>query len=218
MLQNPYLSLKMNHMYKVIPFLIFVTILISNSTYLSQSFSCDSIEITNVDYTPDSLNRISLMASNANLDIVSYPGFVLLNDIGDTMAKEMVNYFGIGHFPQQHFLQVYQPITNPFAGTVELHSWFYDSLRCVFPFILDTTLYSLNRQLEFISVHPNPTSDILFVKGIDEKFEYIVLDISGKKLLSGMGNPIAISNLKRGSYYITVSSDNKIYSEQIIKY
>ena len=218
MLQNPYLSIKMNDMHKIIPFLIFATILISNSTYLSQSFSCDSIEITNVDYTPDSLNRISLMASNANLDIVSYPGFVLLNDIGDTMAKEMVNYFGIGHFPQQHFLQVYQPITNPFAGTVELHSWFYDSLRCVFPFILDTTLYSLNRQLEFISVHPNPTSDILFVKGIDEKFEYIVLDISGKKLLSGIGNPIAISNLKRGSYYITVSSDNKIYSEQIIKY
>ena len=218
MLQNPYLSIKMNDMHKIIPFLIFATILISNSTYLSQSFSCDSIEITNVDYTPDSLNRISLMASNANLDIVSYPGFVLLNDIGDTMAKEMVNYFGIGHFPQQHFLQVYQPITNPFAGTVELHSWFYDSLRCVFPFILDTTLYSLNKQLEFISVHPNPSSDILFVKGIDEKFEYIVLDISGKKLLSGIGNPIAISNLKRGSYYITVSSDNKIYSEQIIKY
>ena len=218
MLQNPYLSIKMNDMHKIIPFLIFASILISNSTYLSQSFSCDSIEITNVDYTPDSLNRISLMASNANLDIVSYPGFVLLNDIGDTMAKEMVNYFGIGHFPQQHFLQVYQPITNPFAGTVELHSWFYDSLRCVFPFILDTTLYSLNRQLEFISVHPNPTSDILFVKGIDEKFEYIVLDISGKKLLSGIGNPIAISNLKRGSYYITVSADNKIYSEQIIKY
>ena len=88
----------------------------------------------------------------------------------------------------------------------------------LFPFILDTTLYSLNKELEFISVHPNPTSDILFVKGIDEKFEYVVLDISGKKLLSGVGNPIAISNLKRGSYYITVSSDNKIYSEQIIKH
>ena len=216
--QNRYLFLNLNNMYKLITYLILVNISILNSTYLSQSFSCDSIEITNVDYTPDSLNRISLMASNANLDIISYPGFVLLNDIGDTMAKEIVNYFGIGHFPQQHFLQVYHPITNPFTGTVELHSWFYDSLRCVFPFILDTTLYSLNKELEFISVHPNPTSDILFVKGIDEKFEYVVLDISGKKLLSGVGNPIAISNLKRGSYYITVSSDNKIYSEQIIKH
>ena len=61
-------------------------------------------------------------------------------------------------------------------------------------------------------------SDKLAVKGIDEKFEYVVLDIGGKQLLSGVGNPIAISSLKRGSYYITVVSENKIYSEQIIKH
>ena len=72
--------------------------------------------------------------------------------------------------------------------------------------------------MEFISVYPNSTSDILFVKGIDEKFEYVVLDIVGKQLLSGVGNPIAISNLKRGSYRITVSFDNKVYSELIIKH
>lgn len=218
MLQNLYLHLNLINMSKMLTYLILIGIFISNHFYYSQSFSCDSIELTNVDYTPDSLNQISLMASNGNLDIISYPGFVLLNDIGDTMAKEVVNYFGIGHFPQQHFLQVYQPILNPFAGTIELHSMFYDSLICIFPFILDTTLYSLNKQMEFISVYPNPTSDILFVKGIDEKFEYVVLDIGGKQLLSGVGNPIAISSLKRGSYYITVSFDNKVYSELIIKH
>ena len=217
MRQNHYLYLKLIDMHKIIPFLIFISIIISNSTY-SQFFSCDSIQISNVNYTPDSLNQISLMASNANLDIISYPGFVLLNDIGDTMAKEVVNYFGIGYFPQPHFLQVYQPISNPFAGTIELHSMFYDSLICIFPFILDTTLYSSSKQLEFISVYPNPTNDMLFVKGIDEKFDYAILDLSGKQLLSGVGNPISISNLKRGSYYITVTSKNKIYSEQIIKH
>ena len=95
---------------------------------------------------------------------------------------------------------------------------FYDSLICIFPFILDTTLYSSNKLLESISVYPNPTNDMLFVKGIDEKFDYAILDLSGKQLLSGVGNPISISNLKRGSYYITVTSKNKIYSEQIIKH
>ena len=218
MLQNRYLHLSLINMSKMITYLILFAIFISNHFYYSQSFSCDSIELTNVDYTPDSLNQISLMASNGNLDIISYPGFVLLNDIGDTMAKEVVNYFGIGHFPQQHFLQVYQPISNPFAGTIELHSMFYDSLICIFPFILDTTLYSLNKQLESTSVYPNPTNDMLFVKGFDEEFEYVVFDFSGKQLLSGLGNPIAISKLKMGSYYITVTSENKIYSEQIIKH
>lgn len=217
MRQNRYLYLKLIDMPKIIPFFIFVSIIISNSIY-SQSFSCDSVQISNVNYTPDSLNQISLMASNANLDIISYPGFILLNDIGDTMAKEVVNYFGIGYFPQPHFLQVYQPISNPFAGTIELHSMFYDSLICIFPFILDTTLYSSNKQLESISVYPNPTNDMLHVKGIDEKFEYAILDLGGKQLLSGVGNPISISNLKRGSYYVTVTSENKIYSEQIIKH
>ena len=217
MRQNRYLYLKMNDMPKIIPFLIFISIIISNSTY-SQFFSCDSIQISNVNYTPDSLNQISLMASNANLDIISYPGFVLLNDIGDTVAKEIVNYFGIGFFPQQHFLQAYQPISNPFAGTIELHSWFYDSLRCVFPFILDTTLHDSNRKLDFISIYPNPTSNILYVKGINEKFEYVVLEMGGKKLLSGMGNPISLSNFKRGSYFVTVEYENKLHIELIIKY
>ncbi|MEC8616343.1 MAG: T9SS type A sorting domain-containing protein [Bacteroidota bacterium] len=202
---------------KIIPFLIFISIIISNSTY-SQFFSCDSIQISNVNYTPDSLNQISLMASNANLDIISYPGFVLLNDIGDTVAKEIVNYFGIGFFPQQHFLQAYQPISNPFAGTIELHSLFYDSLRCVFPFILDTTLHDLNRKSDFISIYPNPTSDILYVKGINEKFEYVVFELGGKQLLSGMGNPISLSNFKRGSYFVKVEYENKLHVELIIKY
>ena len=202
---------------KIIPFLIFTSFLKLNTTSFSQSFSCDSVIISNVDYTPDSLNQISLMASNTNLDIISYPGFIILNDIGDTVAKEMVNYFGIGYFPQQHFLQVYQPISNPFAGTIELHSWFYDSLRCVFPFTLDTTLHDLNSKLDFISIYPNPTSDILYVKGINEKFEYVVLEIGGKQLLSGKGNPISLSNFKRGSYFVTFVYKNKLYVELIIK-
>ena len=86
MLQNLYLHLNLINMSKMLTYLILIGIFISNHFYYSQSFSCDSIELTNVDYTPDSLNQISLMASNGNLDIISYPGFVLLNDIGDTMA------------------------------------------------------------------------------------------------------------------------------------
>ncbi len=217
MRQNRYLYLNLIDMPKIILFLIFVSIIISNSTY-SQSFSCDSIQISNVNYTPDSLNQISLMASNANFDIISYPGFIILNDVGDTMAKEIVNYFGIGHFPQQHFLQVYQPISNPFAGTIELHSMFYDSLICIFPYVLDTTLHSFNKQLENISVYPNPTSDLFFVKGFDKNFEYVVFDLGGKQLLSGFGNPISISNLKRGIYFLTLTSQNKTHSQQIIKH
>ena len=66
---------------KIIPFLILLASLFQIVPILS------SLVVTPLDINvviPDSLNQISLMASNANLNIISYPGFVLLNDIGDS--------------------------------------------------------------------------------------------------------------------------------------
>ena len=187
---------------KIIPFLIFTCLLKLNTTFFSQSFSCDSVIISNVDYTPDSLNQISLMATNKNFDIISYPGFILLNDIGDTVAKEMVNYFGIGYFPQQHFLQVYQPISNPFAGTIELHSWFYDSLRCVFPFTLDTTLSNMNDIINDISLYPNPTKDLVLISGGLTNVDFKIYDSFSRLIQTGCGNTFDLKNYKNGVYLV----------------
>ena len=173
-----------------------------NNRMYTQPFTCDSILITNFDYTPDSLNRISLFAANANMDIISYPGFVVLNHLGDTMAKETVNYFGIGFFPQQHFLEVYQPITNPFAGTIELHSWFYDSLRCVFPFTLDTTLSKMNDILNDMSLYPNPTKDLVFISGGLPNVDFRIYDSFGRLIRIGRGNTFDLKNYKNGVYLV----------------
>tara|TARA_B100000674_G_C37619667_1_gene813696 strand:+ start:24 stop:584 length:561 start_codon:yes stop_codon:yes gene_type:complete len=170
----------------------------------TQPFTCDSILITNFDYTPDSLNRISLFAANANMDLISYPGFVVLNHLGDTMAKETVNYFGIGFFPQQHFLEVYQPITNPFAGTIELHSWFYDSLRCVFPFTLDTTLSNMNDIINNISLYPNPTKDLVFINGKLNNVDFKIYDSFGRLIQTGCGNTFDLKNYKNGVYMVSL--------------
>ena len=170
----------------------------------TQPFTCDSILITNFDYTPDSLNRISLFAANANMDIISYPGFVVLNHLGDTMAKETVNYFGIGFFQQQHFLEVYQPITNPFSGTIELHSWFYDSLRCVFPFTLDTTLSKMNDILNDMSLYPNPTKDLVFISGGLTNVDFKIYDSFGRLIQTGCGNTFDLKNYKNGVYMVSL--------------
>ena len=173
-----------------------------NNRMYTQPFTCDSILITNIDYTPDSLNRISLMAANVNMDIISYPGFIILNHLGDTMAKEMVNYFGIGFFPQQHFLEVYQPITNPFSGTIELHSWFYDSLRCVFPFTLDTTLSKMNDILNEMSLYPNPTKDLVFISGGLTNVDFKIYDSFGRLIQTGYGNKFNLKRFKNGFYLV----------------
>ena len=175
-----------------------------NNMMYTQPFTCDSILITNFDYTPDSLNRISLFAANANMDIISYPGFVVLNHLGDTMAKETVNYFGIGFFPQQHFLEVYQPITNPFSGNIELHSWFYDSLRCVFPFTLDTTLSNMNDILNDMNLYPNPTKDLVFISGGLTIKKFKIYDSFGRLIQTGCGNIFDLKNYKNGVYMVSV--------------
>ena len=191
-------------MSRIVLILIIMFSLSLNNRLYTQPFTCDSILITNIDYTPDSLNRISLMAANVNMDIISYPGFIILNHLGDTMAKEMVNYFGIGFFPQQHFLDVYQPITNPFAGTIELHSWFYDSLRCVFPFTLDTTLSKMNDILNDMSLYPNPTKDLVFISGGLTNVDFKIYDSFGRLIQIGRGNTINLKNFKNGVYMVSL--------------
>ena len=187
----------------VFSLLLIMSFSLYNRMY-TQPFTCDSILITNFDYTPDSLNRISLFAANANMDIISYPGFVVLNHLGDTMAKETVNYFGIGFFPQQHFLEVYQPITNPFAGTIELHSWFYDSLRCVYPFTLDTTLSKMNDILNDMSLYPNPTKDLVFINGGLTNVDFKIYDSFGRLIQTGCGNTFDLKNYKNGVYMVSL--------------
>ena len=187
----------------VFSLLLIMSFSLYNRMY-TQPFTCDSILITNFDYTPDSLNRISLFAANANMDLISYPGFVVLNHLGDTMAKETVNYFGIGFFPQQHFLEVYQPITNPFAGTIELYSWFYDSLRCVFPFTLDTTLSKMNDILNDMSLYPNPTKDLVFISGGLPNVDFKIYDSFGRLIQTGCGNTFDLKNYKNGVYMVSL--------------
>ena len=187
----------------VFSLLLIMSFSLYNRMY-TQPFTCDSILITNFDYTPDSLNRISLFAANANMDLISYPGFVVLNHFGDTMAKETVNYFGIGFFPQQHFLDVYQPITNPFAGTIELHSWFYDSLRCVFPFTLDTTLSEMNDILNDMSLYPNPTKDLVLISGGLTNVDFKIYDSFGRLIQTGYGNTFDLKNYKNGVYMVSL--------------
>ena len=81
-------------------------------------------------FNPD---RIIVVAANGSSDLFDYPGFVLLSTDGDTLAKETVNYFGIGQGPQSHVLDVFPGADIPSGTfTAELHLWsgFYTEPEC----------------------------------------------------------------------------------------
>jgi hypothetical protein len=57
---------------------------------------CDLIGITDVRYDAFSDTAILVQVVNNSPEIFSYPGFILFDTEGDTLAREQVNFFGIG--------------------------------------------------------------------------------------------------------------------------
>ena len=82
--------------------LLFFTVF--NLPLIAQT-NCDSLEINCCDFQLLGNDTISLSAqNNAQNEIFDYPGFLILANNGDTIAKETVNYFGIGSGEQTHYL------------------------------------------------------------------------------------------------------------------
>ena len=101
--------------------------------------ACDSLLINSISWAPFSDTALVISVSNNSTTLFDYPGFILFDDQGDTLAQETVNYFGIGQGPQTHYLNVQAGATVPtgqFNGSLELWTLFYQSLGCTW----DTTI------------------------------------------------------------------------------
>lgn len=96
---------------------------------------CDSLQIVSIMYEAFGDSLIEVHLTNAGSEIFSYPGLILFNADGDTIAVEEVNSFGIGT-TSIHLLSIHPDadLTDPeFSGTLELWTNFYDTLACTFP-------------------------------------------------------------------------------------
>ncbi|MBP9150924.1 MAG: T9SS type A sorting domain-containing protein [Flavobacteriales bacterium] len=115
----------MKHLFLFFLFLI-------SSTAFAQT-ECDSLDIISIQYSPFTDSVIVISVENNNESIIfDYPGFVLINTNGDTVAKETVNYFGIGQ-QSVHHLNVRSGVQNPlenFVGVLQLYTGFYSDLAC----------------------------------------------------------------------------------------
>lgn len=93
---------------------------------------------------------------------------------------------------------------------------------CYFNIVVDTETYALTiNKLEF-SVYPNPATDILFVENIPHNSQIIIYDVTGKIIISMIGdayNEIDISGFEPGMYIISVIDNNTSFgTRNIIKY
>jgi plastocyanin len=66
-------------------------------------------------------------------------------------------------------------------------------------------------------IYPNPTSDYLYLSGINRDSKATVYDITGKLLLSTSEKKIDLSSYPNGLYIVNMRSNNKSITHSIIK-
>lgn len=68
-----------------------------------------------------------------------------------------------------------------------------------------------------LQIHPNPSSDYIYVKNFDSN-KYEIFDALGRKIKSGnFQEKINIQNITKGEYILKLAGKNKIYTHKIIK-
>ena len=75
-------------------------------------------------------NQIVVNVSNSTWDdIFPYPGFIVFNSLGDTLAIEYVNFYGIFE-ESSHVLELQQDVLITSDVSLQLFTGFYDFLQC----------------------------------------------------------------------------------------
>lgn len=192
--------------------LLFFTVF--NLPLIAQT-NCDSLEINCCNFQLLGNDTISLSAqNNAQNEIFDYPGFLILANNGDTIAKETVNYFGIGSGEQTHYLLLQNSISAPFSGTLQLHGLFYDTLYCEFPLMISSL--TIEEQSNQIKIHPNPVVNQLIIEGVSTS-NYTIFNLSGEKVKNGVfqNSTINLNELPSGSYIIELTDDFIVFRNKL---
>ena len=170
---------------------VFIIFLLTLPSFIKAQnlLQCDSLFISCCIFDSLGSNTISIYVANPSSELFDYPGFILLDDNMDTIAKETVNYFGIGVWPQAHTMTFLAPLTLPFSGTLELHTLLYQEFACSFPFTITDTATSVPELLseEAYIIFPNPCAGELQLMQLNEKRNdevmLSIVDIAGREVL-----------------------------------
>lgn len=94
--------------------------------------ACDSLVLASISWAPFTDTALMVHVFNATSELFDYPAFVVLGNSGDTLAKETVNFFGIGQ-ESWHLLTIRPGAVvpdGPFTGRLELWKLFNTVLAC----------------------------------------------------------------------------------------
>ena len=89
---------------------------------------CGDLDIVSINQI--NLNQFHITVTNSDFNtLFSYPGFILFNSFGDTIASENVNFFGIGE-ENVHILEINTSTLITSEVSLHLYTNFYEQLEC----------------------------------------------------------------------------------------
>lgn len=194
-----------------------ILLLLLSTLNLQAQTACDSVTIDCCTFISN--DTLIIQVSNHSTTVLfDYPGFMLVDSLGDTLAIETVNYFGISTGPQAHTLIISGNLQLPFSGFFELYTGFYDSLHCTFPITISDTILSTKtfQQKMPFSVYPNPTQTHATIDfGADfeaQGCQLFLYDQLGRLLMQkpvqNTSIQLDLSNLPKGLYILSVWDEN----------
>jgi hypothetical protein len=88
-----------------------------------------------------------------------------------------------------------------------------------FVFDLSSTLRKHSKEIEPITIFPNPTSGLIFFSGSDTQVQCLVFSISGKKLFEqtvSKEKSLDLSALREGLYFIQIQQRDSIQNFKVL--
>lgn len=79
-------------------------------------------------------------------------------------------------------------------------------------------LSDLDNLLASLKIYPNPSTDIIYIESDELIHDYIIYDLTGKKIKNDriINNQIQIDEIESGMYFINLSNDNNSIIQKIV--
>lgn len=188
--------------------------------YLFNVASCDSIVSLNL-----TVNQLPPVNFSSNTNLISNPPFAFqFNNLTGNLADFTFNWdFGDGNTLQSNNAIVFHEYMYNGYYDVKLTAQ-NNITNCTDTLTQTDFIYctggpglDIFDENSFYNFYPNPTSDIIKLNVVNDKFKVDIYDYSGKFLKSTNNTTIDLQGFKKGAYILLLNYEDKKEQIRVIK-
>lgn len=167
-------------------------------------------------YEEDNSAEIIFGESNLNMTIQEATNFVgpffsIVNAYDEIHAEYEHSWYAYGNLSNP--MITYNPVVDEVNTTLE-HLCLADLPQAnqVYRFALSSTVSTENTIKTPLALYPTIAQDMIYIKGLDNYYQYQITDISGRIISNNIlsSNTIDVSTYEKGMYFISLFDNGQI--------